>query len=472
MHHVIATVTGDQVSVRILDQPSLTTVSLDHHNTVVRGDDFVYLDVGRWGGNARNFGVIYGGQTESYVAVCEYTGQPGGARRLPGQAGDTRTIRVVRNFLNTCLSRIVYGGRFAGTHGQSVNTDGKLYLLLGDLHLPLVNHLCSIWQNRQSGVPEIPCRVDKRYMEALAPTSLLDFFNLRGLANLGLLSPSAGVDRLRIDAIGQWYQQYLSNDIFTDASSNAAAQDLHHFVELAQGWEPASPRDGQEHDSTSIHFVQLGDMYELWVGLKCLFRATPESRRVVQLQDPPCRRQGGSTDQCATHSSGSCTRTPPRSDAIVGEWVDMVNENTTITIIQGNPPVSLAQYLHNATTFSHKDWLIGNHDNYLYLQQLSRSCRVPQRSEYLHENQILMEHGHNGDVYNRFGATSGHDITQGGAFVWNLRPFTALGMDEIRRGFLKYAVKKYVGTQFDFKAFVMAHTHLPFLGVVTIGQMS
>jgi hypothetical protein len=55
MQHVIATVTGDHVSVRILDQPSLTTVSLDHHNTVVRGDDFVYLDVGRWGGGRTEF---------------------------------------------------------------------------------------------------------------------------------------------------------------------------------------------------------------------------------------------------------------------------------------------------------------------------------------------------------------------------------------------------------------------------------
>jgi hypothetical protein len=91
------------------------------------------------------------------------------------------------------------------------------------------------------------------------------------------------------------------------------------------------------------------------------------------------------------------------------------------------------------------------------------------RSHNLYEHQILIEHGHEGDPHNRDGASTGHAITQGGAFVWNLRPFVALGETSQRLMFLRYATEKFIRTRDPVKIFVMAHTHIPYLAIVRLG---
>ncbi len=461
MRQVFARVDGDDVSLRIMDHVTSQAVTLDHHNVIDQGDDFVYLDVGRWGGSDRFFGVVYGNEDECHVALCEYVGESGRVRDLPGQSCSGPVARVVREFLNTCQSRIVDGARF-----QTINTAGKLYLLLGDLHVPIVSHLCRDCRDGGTERPEIMCRVDENYMRQLAPGSLTDFFNLRGLANLGLLSPSPDVDRILINNINEWYRRYLENDIFTDPSSNAAAQDLQRFITLALGWQVAenSPRNGI--DRAPIHFVQLGDMYELWVGLKRLFEATPSSQREVRIAAPPCRRNGASLDRCYNYSANQCQIQD--SETTIRYWVNKVHENTTVAV--DGEQQSLCCWLHESARFSQNTWLTGNHD--CYLRTLGTSLGLPRRYMNLSENGMLIEHGHEGDAYNRDGSSSGHDITQGGAFLWNLRPFVALGEDSQRRVFLGYSVKKFIRPQSDMKFFAMAHTHLPYLAIVTVTDIS
>ena len=454
MRRVLAHVDGSDVSLRIMDQTGSAAVTLEHHNVVSQGDDFVYLDVGRWGGSDRYFGVVYGNGDESYVLLCAYAAQSGRVRDLPGQAAYGSVDGVIRSFLNACRSRIVDGARFI-----TVDTAGKLYLLLGDLHLPLVNHLCNTWTNRSSGLPEVACRVDHPYMDSLDPEAWQDYFSLRGIANAGVLSGAPGLERFELLFIDAWYETYLENDIFTDPSSNAAAQDLQRFLSLALNWQQSADSLA---DHVPVHFVQLGDMYELWVGLKRLFEATDSNERQVRIANPTCLRDGGSRDNCDTYRTSHCqTRA---SQDVIRDWVRKVHENTAVRV--GSSEVGLCQWLYDSAEFRNCTWLVGNHDN--YLRPLSNSLGLPRRMMNLYENQVLLEHGHEGDEYNRDGAASGHDITQGGAFLWNLRPFVALGEDDQRRNFLRYSIRKFIDPDINIKFFGMAHTHLPYLAVVTV----
>ncbi len=452
---------GSRITVRRIgeegpDAPDyICPVALDSDNSHSLQDQYAYLDVGRWGGTNRNFGIIYGYGDSCYVAVCQYTpaGQSYTPATLPEPAtANSAVSHPVIQFLRHCRGTILHGRAF-----DSVDTQEKFYLILGDLHLPLVNHFNRPDPSR-TPLPEIKCRVDAAYMDSIIP-SLNDFASLQAVATSGLISLSPGMDRLMINSPMRWYERYNESDIFTDQSSNAVAEDLKAFIELAQRWS---------YTGIQVHLIQLGDMYELWVGLKRLFEGTESSRRQVNISAPTqttCYFNNSSSISDLT--CNDCNSTPPQTSqyyrGVVQGWVEKVNDTTSIQ------STSLAQWLHHQTTFTHKTWLYGNHDNYLRDSSLCGAVNIPNRVLNLPEHDILFEHGHEGDEYNRDGAASGHAITQGGAFVWDLRPFVALGEQSQRRNFIRYATEKFVRTRDPIKILVMAHTHIPYLAIVRLG---
>jgi len=235
-------------------------------------------------------------------------------------------------------------------------------------------------------------------------------------------------------------------------------------MELAQEWS---------YEGIETHLIQVGDMYEVWVGLKRLFEGTQPGRREVNICAPtqdtcyfydPSSLSDRSCDICRTASPNDS-----RYRDIVRDWLRMVNNTTQ------SGSESLAQWLHDETGFPHKTWLYGNHDNYVRTAALCADVGIPLRTLRLVEHGIQFEHGHEGDVYNRDGAASGHAITQGAAFVWDLRPILSSWVSEVlgapqqmRNGFIRYAAEKFLRNEDPIKIFVMAHTHIPYLAVVRL----
>lgn len=504
MRQILAdvTVSGHRADVELTDLPPQplcvpgggddrdqcpVALTLQHDNQVNRGRRFVYFDVGRWGGDEdRYFGIIYGvrGENIAYIALCSY--KPDWDERRDSISSlpymyDNQTLcsRTVISFLNSCHGRIHTSGPIRG-----IDTSDNFYLLLGDLHLPLVNRRCREW--REGRPIHFPCRVDTRYMEGLQP-SLSEVFTLAGLSNLGLTDPiSLSRPELWLpitarDSIGYtrfWWERYIDSDIFTAGTSNTAAEDLRAFLTLAHDWQG---------NNIPIHFVQLGDMYELWVGLKRFFEDTGDNYR-IDLFDSTCPWAAEQCDSFGDYTIFACGPCPYAAEEcytinlslerrftvqnIINDWVSLVNGNTQITV--DNRSISLAEWLHNDLAFSHKTWIYGNHDN--YLRVLSTRLGLPERRMNLYENQILFEHGHQSDEYNRDGDVRGHAITQGGAFLWSLRTFENL-YSQISSGrrhtFIGTSVKKLVTDPdlSDMKVYVMAHTHQPDLALVEIRSM-
>lgn len=467
-------VSGERPVVNLRDLPPqpLTTpghpvaLAPGHGNRLNVRRKFVYMDVGRWGGTVgtvgdpgrRDFGIVYGTQGRAYVAVGIYNPTWGESNRIDGlpYVGDNQQpfAQKVISFLNHTHSRLAFSGPFSG-----LDTSGKLYLFVGDLHLPLVScrnpHWCA------GRVIHFPCRVDTAYMRGLEPT-LSSIFSLRGISHLGLTDPASLLNpelwlsstaRTHVGFTRFWWERYIDGDIFTAGTTNAAADDLKNFLTLAHEWQEGA-------DGVPIDFVQLGDMYELWVGLKRFF----ESRQSFIVD--PCQSCPWVRDRC--DSAGSRCQSSFSSQDIVRNWVRLVGETTQIS--HNGATVSLAEWLDRTIAFSHKQWIYGNHENYLRVMspQLPMTTRV--MNDY--RDRIFFEHGHQGDEYNRDGEARGHDITQGAAFLWSLRAYEEFYShisSERRHGFIKTAVKKLLdGNLREMGVYVMAHTHQRDLALVEV----
>ncbi len=472
MYRVTAQMYGeDGIAITIPDEPVAESareaaVSPEQGNVIAFHQFFVYLDVGRWGGASdRYFGVIYGDAGLTYVAICEYASAGSYIDILPHIRDEHLThpvVRTVLGFLNDCSARVVDGWGFQGL----VNTEGKLYLLLGDVHLPVY---AATRQPPVLGASSPPCRIDGNYIRHIQQTPS-ERTALENILASGILSPLDGgrTDLTRINEVDGWRSQYARNDIFTVPSSNAPAEDLHRFVRLARGWE-----DGEEglsgatdNPRVPIHFIQLGDMYELWVGLRRLF--AERSDPVLELRPPPlCDSCRVEPDICPEHSSGGV---PVTAESVIRQWVDCVHQ-TTRWPAASRPGLSVTTGLAEGLGgcgFTRQTWLYGNHDNYLAL--LHRQLGLDERHPNFFDDGILVEHGHAGDEYNRDGAAGGHAVTQCGAFVWNVRTFTNFDFVRTseRRKFLRHATRQFIAPRYLFRIYAMAHTHHTYLATVTL----
>jgi hypothetical protein len=442
------------------EEPS---VSPEQGNVIRFQPYFVYLDVGRWGGvSDRNFGVIYGDDRLTYVAVCEYVPSGSYLNTLPGvppEHSSHQVIQTVIGFLNSSGSRVVDGVCI----GRMVDTNGRLYFLLGDVHLP-------VYASGAHRLHRVQCRIDGNYIRYIQNTpderSALERFAASGIASPLILS-GGDIEVRRISTVSGWRINYLNNDIFTVQSSNAPADDLSYLVQQSRLWENGEQglQGAEGRPRAPIHFIQLGDMYELWVGLRRLFLET--SSPSLRLQRPRCVDCEVESEYCPLTSSSTGTVT---AEGVIRDWVNCIHQNTTWAVggsSRATVRLSLAEGLASCG-FSHMTWLYGNHDNYLGI--LHRQLGLPQREPSYSARGIHVEHGHAGDEYNRDGEAGGHAITQCGAFVWNLRPFTNYDFiqNRQRRQFIEYSVRKYIEPSQLFRVFAMAHTHAPYLARVSV----
>jgi UDP-2,3-diacylglucosamine pyrophosphatase LpxH len=413
---------------------------------------FVYLDVGAWIGDStterkRNFGVIYGNGREGWVVLCErppeHDYRP--VNRMPGdfREVDPEVTNTLLAFIRHCHSHIV--GHVA--RDRMLNTNGEIYVFLGDLHLPLI---------MGTTPPSLIERVERKWMNLSRPyrhyqwaEDLEDYLFFNPISVHGAISTIRGRGALDApESSSQWKDCYTNGDIFSPRGSGTeAANDLNNFIGELESWQ-----------RTPVHLSQLGDMFEFWIGLQSLFTA-------------------GRLD------------VPSSNHDEIRNWLSFAYHSTIV----GDR--SLADRIHQCTV-SQKTWIYGNHDNYLHcvpgnevtfteveqrtepyestrrtrISQQHRWASPPPRHQdyFVHQNGIRMEHGHQGDEFNRDNnAIRGHDITQA---CFTLGPWTRVFGDQGRAKFIAYGASRYFTRwdERDIKVFVMAHTHEPHLERVNV----
>jgi hypothetical protein len=403
-------------------------------NTRRPRDYFVYLDVGQWGGRNHNFGLVYGDGNYSEILLCDYR-HDGGQREVQSY------FDVVTNLLNYqemrgrvgVLRRLLYSG-------LHLNTQGKLYILLGDLHLPLLTEYQSVSdgaaisqriEDAQWGIADwtLPLRNVRSLTTARVAGYAGQVFS--GPGYVATLTVQAVIGALTRISAERWRELYIAGDIFA-----GAGYQLHCFLELLERFRTRF----YQWMVPTMHLVQVGDMYDFWIGLNRLFRASPHHE--VRFND-----------------AGSGAET-------VRGWIRRANEtNTFRTFAQSR--VCLPERLHNCN-LDDKTWLYGNHESYFRAMGRNPAPGVPGRRVNFYENDILMEHGHAADPYNRDGADRGHAITQ----LVFLRGWARSVDPDRRDDFLRLGVLRYARNRREghpVKLFVMAHTHQPYAAPVYVG---
>ncbi len=364
---------------------------------------FLFMDCGRWGGSSRypqnrHFGLVRG----RWVLVCEFR---------PNQSGSVASCDN-NGLIDQFLQHLCTGGsscsiirrKFCRYGPDEIYENSPLYLFLGDLHLPVANSMPPVGggvRHERGSVYHgevLERSVDERYIDNDEPA-------------MGRIVRDIEYQP-REHSSYQWYGYHLSGDIFEEAE-----EDLSQFLTKIENFRHRN----------RIHLIQVGDMYEVWLGFERYFSEVRERSQVV-LRGEQVR--GITASQFIEH------------------WVAAVN-NT-------NP---VANRLHNLDV--QKTWIWGNHDNYL-------AClhpNIPARQVNFSGNGIFAEHGHQGDEYNRDGAIRGHDITQS-VFVGRLPYWRELDPNR-RRHFIAFSALRFLA-QNDFYIYVMAHTHSPYLTDVNV----
>lgn len=335
---------------------------------------FIYMDCGRWGGDKsnkhgmqRNFGIIWG----KWVVLCNYLGF---GYKLPDiidkrNKGKALIDRFIRG-LCTPKSSVYIIKKLYCHEAKNVNWN-KIYILLPDLHLPIVTYK---WGYQ--------LEVEGRFTTDLADINV---------------------------SLDRWYKLYKDGDIF-----NGAAKDLTDFFLLVC----SNPEVKAQH----LHIVQLGDMYDFWVGIKLFFQ---KSKHGFPIQVSRSGRK------------------------IIKKLVMRTHQENK----------SLFDAIQYAIDSGHRmTFLYGNHDNYLAHGICPYIQGFPRRKNDLLIDNIYMEHGHDADSSNRDGATSGYSITRGVFFFSKIRSF-----DPNRRAIWTLnAVLSWIKKP-KFLIYVMAHTHSPYL---------
>lgn len=364
------------------DYESRTLPRVSSPREIVR---FTYLDCGRWGGpgglasagRQYSFGIIWG----TWAALCRFVPNA----NMDAAANYIRNDNGSRQ--DNPINDVIDSLRSADTSVELVkalwspfttpNLDwNTVYVLLPDFHLPIVG----VKPNPPNDGPAMG-----RYEFSSGP--------------------------------GQWFDRYLAGDIFGQQSGQAAIL-LSKFVNNL----------GRARIKDRINLVQLGDMYDLWIGLDQFFAGS-------QNQEVILRSSGGVTAQ-----------------DFITFWVNKTNSLFP----------TMVRDLNN-TPVGHKTFLWGNHDNYL---GAFTPPGLPRRIRNIRGAGVFIEHGHRADSSNRDGADgrfSGHSITN----MVFAHP-TLRRLDPNRRmTFINAAASSFVSNR-NFGVYAMGHTHSPFLSTIKI----
>jgi hypothetical protein len=430
-----------QINYEVFDKAGPPTAPSDGHSaptgpsTLVPSErSFVYLDVGRWGGGQkytaqRDFGIVCG----RTAVLCAF-------RTTKGTTGPvTNTYnRPEVDHINDLLTHLgkgkmgpVHVRRFDTAHTilpkNADVTPDRIFVIVGDMHLPVITSLNDNGVQKGTQGPRMgrqPGSDDEDTPERAIPNG--EFGDVTWIpahkSNGGMVEGDA------ID----WYCKYAGAttagvhdaqgaDIFEQAGP-----DLSEFVGMLNAYS-----------GFPLHLLQLGDMIDLWMGLERFFVEHP-SRVVLDTK-----------------------KTNPDAVSWINYWTDRTLNGT-----------SQSEHARRFLGFTNgrKNWLYGNHDNYLnaftpdILTHLSGN--LP-RQECFDERQtrLFAAHGHKWDSSNRDGATMGQFLTQAAFLVPAVRKREPGG----RRACITGAVELFLNNESNpFCVFAMGHTHTGVLTRISI----
>ncbi|MGL4421794.1 MAG: hypothetical protein ACRCZF_14090, partial [Gemmataceae bacterium] len=325
--------------------------------------EFTYMDVGVWGDGLpkdghrnpidrrRDFGLVWG----EWAAVCHFNTAGAGPTKV-SDARQDNPLNAVLDSLNSVGKAEIDRDMFTPARPGLRVDDSTIYAILPDLHLPIA-----------TSVPPFVVKTDflgNSYVDP--PMPAWGRYNFNG--NRGHAPWPQNID--------SWYAKYFAGDIFGNAD-----HDLSKFViGLARTKLP---------EGMKLVCVQVGDMYDLWIGLERFFER--ESLQIVRLQK---------RDQ---HPQLPC--------AFINHWVDETNQ-------------IFSTMMKSFSYLKHTRWLWGNHDNYLANTAIitgddgkdePAACWLNtvggDRERCVREGGIYIEHGHRSDWFNCDGAISGAMIT-------------------------------------------------------------
>ncbi|APR77638.1 Hypothetical protein A7982_02985 [Minicystis rosea] len=388
---------------------------------------FLYLDVGRWGGSqfypsARDFGIVCG----RTAVLCAFKTDKGSASPIPNTYN-----RPEVDHINALLAHLGTGSlgkvkvrrydtaRTLLPGNADVNPD-RIFVIVGDMHLPVITNMRDTHGARMG---RIPGRDDRDTPEQWIPTGEGPVIHIPAHTSNGGMVEQDAIDWYRAfnGANAAGVHEHKGADIFEEAGP-----DLSELTRLLNAFS-AFP----------LHLLQLGDMVDLWIGLERFFVEHP-SRVVLDT-----------------------SKQNPDPVTWINHWTDRTLNGT-----------SQSDHVKRFLAFSngHKNWLYGNHDNYLAAHNptvLTQASGGLNRQETFDERQtrLFASHGHKWDSSNRDGATRGQAITQLAFSHPSVRSVEPGG----RRATITGAVELFLSREANpFCVFAMGHTHVGILTRVTV----
>jgi hypothetical protein len=406
----------------------------------------VYLDVGRWGGHGggephfprcRNFGIVCG----KTAVFCEFRPQGGSGQRTVNPAQTNPAEAAAINAVLAALQEVHVVDAHTSTTPVPVASvaPNEVFVFLGDMHLPVTTNAAPGHVNApQMGRFEIDDALHRErtrlqidiHQAAIntaagrAPALLRPYILRMGPARTGYAGAVGVFD------VNAWLTSYNNADIFEDADA-----DLEVFVDRLEAYQA---RNGA---TVPAHLMQLGDMFDFWVGMLCHFVENPSTSGTVMLD--------------GTFSGPTAM-----------EFVDYWANTTAYLTARSHAVVRVLGYR------GPKKFLYGNHDNYFsptgYVPPaviaLSGQRRAASFEKALH---FFSEHGHRNDSFNKDGARKGWAMTQSAFRVPAVRNFEPSSrLDRLKDASDLWIQKNNANA--PFAVYVMGHTHVGCLTRVTI----
>ncbi len=467
------------------------------------------LDVGCWAGNGpkddrnharhRDFGVVCGD-----IAVLCYYQTPTAyafnedAITDPGVSSSKYYTDIVEPFLReklfhptlgavTVRNALVLNDRrmLRGKNGREVNhIDSALHFFIGDLHVPVMSEAPRTFLSAKGEDPsgsqglragrlnlskEFWGILDELYYRVMLAPAGFQLDEIRALASqLYDLERMSGLRCIEDDGLmsrheaKEWFDTYRGSstkkgaDIFQGDGVHGAGKELVELLGLLEQCE------------LPINVVQLGDLCDFWIGMKCGFHAPFEESAKATANELKMRQVWLEANPWQGHSF----QLYPGASKFFEYWHQKILEDPC-----GGPAVGKLEGLARAGA-DHPNLrttlLYGNHDNYLRREMGRQEAYQPIGSA------VWGEHGHQSDSFNcDDDPVLGWAITQltfkepglrdyEDVLAASLSRMTRIVSDDPGMRLQRLARAADVCYVNNRLIYVMAHTHAPMLKRITI----